>query len=956
MKTFSALLFVLLFSTSIFAATFTVNNSNDSSDYDLNDGECLDVNNFCTLRAAVEQANASATNDEINFAADVTVTAIATQITITNNGSLTINGRGANVSTIAKTSATTGRVLQSNGATLTLRNLTVTGGNFSQQLESAPGMLVNGGAVTLEAVVFDNNQNLTGRMSAAPGGAINFAGGTHTIRNSTFSNNTASGNGGGINNSGALSVTNSTFSGNTALFIFGGAIANTGNLSLSNVTISNNTASASCISSCTGLGGGLSHSTGALTFSNTIISGNTVTGRSAPSGSLEIFFDGSGTFTSLGNNFVGDSAGDSSNTQTPINYQPTDIRDIAPRLATLANYGGATPTLALLSNSPAINAGNDANAPATDQRGVGRIGAADIGAFEFNGLNLTISGRVTSDGTNGLGGVTVTLSGSSSAVVTTNANGEYSFATLIEGGTYTVTPTLAGTNFSPPNTTYVNLAGSQTANFRPECVYTLNPASLTLPATAGTGSISVTTSPGCSWTALANGAFISLTNAAGTGSGVVTFNVTANAGAVRTGTITIAGQTVTVTQSALPTLSINNISLFEGNGGTTAFAFTVNLSAASSQTVTVNYATINGTATPPTDYQAASGTLAFAPGETVKTVTITVNGDTTVEPNETFTVNLSGAANAGIATVQGTGTIRNDDGTAAVRTRFDYDGDGRADVSLFRPANGNWYILPSQTNAFYGFPFGQAGDQIAPADYDADGKTDVAVFRDTVPGAGNFAYFYILNSSDNSFRAVQFGATGDVPVAGDWDGDGRGDFAVYRQATAAGGQSFFYYRPSSQPGVDFNTLPLGTFGDKPLLGDFDADGRLDPAVFRPASATWIILRSSVNQITQTNFGVSTDIPVPADYDGDGAANIAVFRPSNGFWYTSQNPQTNFGAVQFGAAGDAPVPADYDGDGRADVAVFRPSNGAWFLNRSTSGFTGVSFGANGDKPSPNAFIR
>ncbi len=289
-------------------------------------------------------------------------------------------------------------------------------------------------------------------------------------------------------------------------------------------------------------------------------------------------------------------------------------------------------------------------------------------------------------------------------------------------------------------------------------------------------------------------------------------------------------------------------------------------------------------------------------------------------------------------------------------TPFDYDGDGRADLSLFRPTNGNWYILPSQTNGFYGFPFGQNGDQIAPADYDGDGKTDVAVFRDTVPGAGNFAYFYILNSSDNSFRAVQFGATGDVPMAGDWDGDGRGDLAVYRAAATAGGQSFFYYRPSSQPGVDFNTLPLGTQNDKPLLGDFDGDGRLDPAVFRSSSATWLILRSSVNQIAQTNFGLSTDVPVPADYDGDGAANIAVFRPSNGFWYTSTNPQSNFGAVQFGAAGDLPVPADYDGDGRADVAVFRPSNGAWFLNRSTSGFTGVQFGASGDKPAPNAFIR
>ena len=292
----------------------------------------------------------------------------------------------------------------------------------------------------------------------------------------------------------------------------------------------------------------------------------------------------------------------------------------------------------------------------------------------------------------------------------------------------------------------------------------------------------------------------------------------------------------------------------------------------------------------------------------------------------------------------------------ASRPTFDFDGDGKSDIAVFRPSNGNWYILPSQTNAFYGFRFGQSGDQIAPADYDGDGKTDVAVFRDTVSGAGNFAYFYILNSSNNSFLPVQFGVTGDVPMAGDWDGDGKGDLAVYRAASAAGGQSFVYYRPSSQPTVDFNAVPFGSFGDKPLLGDFDGDGRLDPAVFRPSNAAWIILRSSVNQISITVFGLSTDIPVPADYDGDGQANIAVFRPSTGYWYTSQNPQTNYGAIQFGANGDLPVPADYDGDGKADSAVFRPSNGAWYLNRTTSGFTGVQFGTDGDKPSPNAYIR
>jgi len=111
-------------------------------------------------------------------------------------------------------------------------------------------------------------------------------------------------------------------------------------------------------------------------------------------------------------------------------------------------------------------------------------------------------------------------------------------------------------------------------------------------------------------------------------------------------------------------ISINDVSLNEGNSGTTAFTFNVTLSPASSQTVTVNYATANNTAIAPGDYVSVSATtLTFNPNETSKSITVSVNGDTTVEPNENFNVNLSGATNAEIADNQGIGTILNDDGT-----------------------------------------------------------------------------------------------------------------------------------------------------------------------------------------------------------------------------------------------------------------------------------------------------
>ena len=110
-----------------------------------------------------------------------------------------------------------------------------------------------------------------------------------------------------------------------------------------------------------------------------------------------------------------------------------------------------------------------------------------------------------------------------------------------------------------------------------------------------------------------------------------------------------------------PSLSINDVTVAEGDSSTTPATFTVTLSAASSFTVTVNYATADNTATAGSDYQSTSGTLTFNPGETTKPVTVLVNGDTTFEQPESFFVNLSSPTNATILDGQGVGTITNDD-------------------------------------------------------------------------------------------------------------------------------------------------------------------------------------------------------------------------------------------------------------------------------------------------------
>lgn len=116
-----------------------------------------------------------------------------------------------------------------------------------------------------------------------------------------------------------------------------------------------------------------------------------------------------------------------------------------------------------------------------------------------------------------------------------------------------------------------------------------------------------------------------------------------------------------VNDDPLPSLSINDVTVTEGNAGTINANFTVSLSAASGQSVAMNYATADGTATQPADYTNTPGSLIFTPGQTTRTITVPVIGETVPEANETFFVNLSGATNATISDNQGVGTITNDD-------------------------------------------------------------------------------------------------------------------------------------------------------------------------------------------------------------------------------------------------------------------------------------------------------
>ncbi len=166
-------------------------------------------------------------------------------------------------------------------------------------------------------------------------------------------------------------------------------------------------------------------------------------------------------------------------------------------------------------------------------------------------------------------------------------------------------------------------------------------------------------------------------------------------------------------------LSIDDVSVTEGDSGTTDASFTVTLSSPSDQTVTVDYQTSDGTAKAPDDYEAQSGTLTFAPGETSKTIAVPVKGDTIGEGDEDFTVDLSNAQNAAIDDGSGTGTIVDDDATLSIDDQTVVEGDtGTTDatftVTLRNAAPGDTVTVDYQTND---------GTATAPGDYEAQSGT-----------------------------------------------------------------------------------------------------------------------------------------------------------------------------------------------------------------------------------------
>ncbi len=576
-----------------------------------------------------------------------------------------------------------------NRGTLTLMNSTVSGNFTGKGVFSGPGKGGNGGGIYIPNGGVLNVVNSTISGNATGNG---FPGGNST---------NTDGDGGGIYNAGTTNMINSTISNNTTgtgnSSSFGGQGAGIDNatggaLTLRNCTVAGNIASRGVGGSA---GGGI---IGGGTLSNSMIASNI-----AANGPDLLF-----TYISQDYNLIGNTSGATINGTTTHN-----IVNVSASLSGLASNGGQIQTMLPLPDSPAINAGDPANLPAdtfdldgdgntseplpVDQRGFPRVVAAnfDIGAVETNYTITTTAGTpqsavigsnfamqlqatVKESGIN-QSGITVTFTAPASgasgtfagnvttANVTTDASGVATapvFTANGNAGSYNVSASvgtgLASTTFALTNTKAATItAVSSSVNpseFSQSVTFTA-----TVTSGAGTPTGTVQFKDGGVSIGLAstvNGVAQLTTSSLTAGPHTITADYSGDANFL-TSSGTLSGGQVVKSQ---PSLSINDVTLAEGNSATTNFVFTVTLSAASNLTVNVDYATANGTATvADNDYQVSSGTLTFNPGDLTKTITVLVNGDQKFEPDETVFVNLTNAVNATISDNQGVGTILNDD-------------------------------------------------------------------------------------------------------------------------------------------------------------------------------------------------------------------------------------------------------------------------------------------------------
>ena len=521
----------------------------------------------------------------------------------------------AQVITLAGNAAVTNSSIRENEARLqgggifNLAPLTVSTSQIANNASNAQG----GGIYNQDDATLTDT-TISGNKSFGTGGGIYNDGvrgartASITIERSTIFNNEASTRGGAIYNTDEITATNMTISGNSA-GASGGGIYSTPHATSAAIGSISLTNATIAFNSTDGSAGGFSNASGSTAvLRNTIIANDTARVANA---------DVQGAFVSLGSNFIGD-AGTSTGLQNLLNNDQVGSTGspFDAVLAPLADNGGSTPTHALLAGSPAIGSGDNSGGEPIDQRlGIRPVdNTADVGAFEvqFNAIRIgDVTDIVEGDGGQTLVSFVVLLSQAAAEEITVDYATEQDTAKessdfLRAAGTIQFAPG----ELAKVITVEVNgdITSEDTEKFK---VRLSNPVNATF------------------------------ANAADS---------------VAEGTI--------LNDDAYA--SVSDVQVLEGDSGTSLATFTVTLDKPMIYGVTLDYATSDGTAVAGVDYVATSGSLAFAPNEQTKTVTVTINGDTSLENFETFFLTLTNAIDSQSNAIplrkgQGVGTIQNDE-------------------------------------------------------------------------------------------------------------------------------------------------------------------------------------------------------------------------------------------------------------------------------------------------------
>jgi len=267
---------------------------------------------------------------------------------------------------------------------------------------------------------------------------------------------------------------------------------------------------------------------------------------------------------------------------------------------------------------------------------------------------------------------------------------------------------------------------------------------------------------------------------------------------------------------------------------------------------------------------------------------------------------------------------------------FDFGGNrqGACDLVVYDETTGLWDIANLLSGYATNIVFGGADFVPCPADYSGDGITDLGVYTHVT----GHCYARQLQSQQISIFGESFWAGpklaslgGFVPIVGDYDGDGKADPAMYNESSGSWSMLL------SGSGYVYTSLAFGGSGYTAIPADFDGDGLTDPAVYSELLGQWYVLFSSDNYLMISGqFGGPGYTAAPADFDGDGLADACVYNESTGLWIIlpSSTATSSGGYVPvsgvFGGPGFTPVPADYTGDGLADAAVYDTATGEWYI--------------------------